>query len=72
MDISLLRELVDAAVRPGQPQGSLAVHRQPRTTLLVSSRPVGINRYDWSQSISVRGALYGRARYGGHRYLAAT
>ena len=70
MDIALLRELVDASVRPGQPRGSVVANRVPAIQLLTSSRPVSCNRYDWSTEADLSGALYGRARYGVSCYLA--
>jgi len=71
VDIALVRELVDASVRPGQPGGSLAVSRAPLVPLLTVSRPVAANRYDWAGGSSIQGALYGRGRYGSDRYLQA-
>ena len=70
MDVSLARELVDTSVRPGQPDGSLAVHRAPSRQMLTRNRPVGCNRYEWSEEEDFRYALYGRGRYGRVRYLA--
>ena len=70
MDVALLRELVDASIRPGQPRGSLTVNRLPVMQLLAGSRPLSCNRYDWATQSDLRGALYGRARYDASRYLA--
>lgn len=72
MDVALVRELVDASVRPGQPRGSLAVSRLLSIPLLTSGRPVGANRYDWTEETSFQVALYGRAHYGTDRYVSAS
>ncbi len=69
MDIALLRELIDASTRPGQPGASLWLERLPSGQLLTGSRPIGASRYDWSTGTTLHSALYGRARYGSHRYL---
>ena len=69
MDVSVARELIDTSVRPGQPSGSLAVHRLPSRQMLLRSKPVGFNRYDWTEEQDFRYALYGRGSYGGGRYL---
>jgi hypothetical protein len=70
MDITLARELIDDGVRPGQPGGSLAVHRLPAGQMLMRGKPVGCNRYDWTQEEDFRFGLYGRGSYGQVRYLS--
>ncbi len=69
MDIGLARELIDVSVRPGQPGGSLAVHRAPSRQMLTRSRPVASNRYVWDEQEDFRYGLYGRTNYEQVRYL---
>lgn len=69
MDVGLARELIDGNVRPGQPAGSLAVHRTPSRQMLTRSRPVACNRYEWNEDEDFRYGLYGRGSYGRVRYL---
>ncbi len=68
MDVGLMRELVERTVRPGQPGGSVTVHRAPSAGTLAPRGHAGGNRYDWASEQNVTYAVYGRACYGAARY----
>ena len=72
MDAKLMRQVIDARVRPGQVGGSLTVDRVPSQQALTGSRPEAGNRYDWTEMVNCVGALYGRTRYSASRYLVTS
>lgn len=72
MNAKLMREVIDARVRPGQAGGTLTVDRLPSRQALIGSRSEAGNRYDWTEMVNVVGALYRRTRYGTSRYLVTS
>ena len=72
MDAKLMRQVIDARVRPGQAGGTLTVDRLPSGQAITSSRPEAGNRYDWTEMTNRVGALYGRTRYSTSRYLVTS
>ncbi|MGD9495685.1 MAG: hypothetical protein AB7Y46_05180 [Armatimonadota bacterium] len=68
MDVALMRELVDGALRPGQPGGSLTVDRAPAAAALAPRGHAGGNRWDWATQTNRSYAVYGRGRYGRSSY----
>ncbi len=65
----LIGEQIDRQSRPGQPGSAVAVHRSLSGELLMGTRSTFANRYDWQSSQGFEYGLYGRGRYGRHRYL---
>lgn len=68
MDITVVRDVVERTIRPGQMGSSVTVNRGPAQKALAPSGHAVGNRYDVGSGENLRFALYGRGRYGVERY----
>ena len=68
MDASLLRQFVDAQIRPARCGSSLAVDANGPGTDGGGGPARPLSRYHWTSGEEWRLAVYGRSRYGADRY----